>query len=153
MKEPSNGMKSPSPNLPSKTFSSPTGSLLRPFQPGLRHWKEIGTPYRLLNHTTQGGFKLEMQCSGAVALPDSKFRPGWAFCGTRIKVAGLMLASGEAITMYYILAAGLHVVLERCWLGSMLGSPEFLRWRSGLGLGFWKDACISSSKCIKCSLL
>ena len=45
---------------------------------------------------------------------DAKFRPALAFCGVRIKSAGLMPGSGEAITMYYVLGAGLRAVLERC---------------------------------------
>ena len=47
--------------------------------------------------------------------------------------------------MYYAFAAGLRAVLGRYWLGSMLGSADFVRCRSGLGLGFWRDFCISSS--------
>ena len=80
---------------------------------------------------------VEMQSSGPAARPGPKFRPGRAFCGARTKSAGLMPGSGEAITMYYALAAGLRAVLERCWPGSMLGSADFVRCRSGLGLGFW----------------
>ena len=38
--------------------------------------------------------------------------------------------------MYCALAAGLHVVLERCWPGSMLCSPDFVRCRSGLVFAF-----------------
>ena len=57
-------------------------------------------------------------------------------CGARSKSAGLMLGSGETISMYCALAARLHVVLERCWPGSMLGSGDFVRCRSGLGLDF-----------------
>ena len=44
--------------------------------------------------------------------------------------------SGEAITVYYALAAGDHAVLERCWLGSMLVPLDFAWCRSGLGLVF-----------------
>ena len=47
-----------------------------------------------------------------------------------------MLGSRVALTMHFVLAAGLRVVLEDCSLGSMLGSPDFVRCRSGLGLGF-----------------
>ena len=46
--------------------------------------------------------------------------------------------------MHYASAAGLRAVLERCWLGSMLGSADFVRCRSGLGLVFWRIFCISS---------
>ena len=45
----------------------------------------------------------------------------------------------EAITMYYILAAGLCAVLDKRWPGSMLGSADFVRCRSGLGLEFWSN--------------
>ena len=45
-----------------------------------------------------------------------------------------MPGSREAITMYYALAAGLLEVLERCWLGSMLGSADFVL--AGLGSGW-----------------
>ena len=38
--------------------------------------------------------------------------------------------------MYFALAAGLRAVLERCGPGSRLGSADFERRRSGLGLGF-----------------
>ena len=41
--------------------------------------------------------------------------------------------------MYYALAAGLRAVLEGCWPSSMLGSVDFVRCRSGLGLGFWRS--------------
>ena len=47
-----------------------------------------------------------------------------------------MPGSGEAITMYYALAAGLHAVRDRCRLGSMLGPPDFVRCRSGLEFVF-----------------
>ena len=39
--------------------------------------------------------------------------------------------------MYYALDAGLRAVLDICWPGSMLGSADFVRCRSGLGLDFW----------------
>ena len=68
----------------------------------------------------------------------AKFSPAGLFSGARTKSTGLMRGSGEAITMYYALAAGLLAVLERCWLGSILGSANFARYRSGLGLGFWE---------------
>ena len=55
-----------------------------------------------------------------------------------------MPGSGNAITMYYALAAGLRTVLERYWPGSMLGSADFVRCRSVLGLGFWRNFCTSS---------
>ena len=46
-----------------------------------------------------------------------------------------MLGSGVAITMYYVLTAGLRAVLERCLLlFSMLGLPDFVR--AGLGSGW-----------------
>ena len=32
-----------------------------------------------------------------------------------------MLGVGEVITMHYALTAGLHAVLERCWLGCIAG--------------------------------
>ena len=54
---------------------------------------------------------LEMQSSGPIARPGLKFRPGRAFCGARTKGAGLMPGLGEAITIYYALAAGLHEML------------------------------------------
>ena len=79
-----------------------------------------------------------MQSSGPADRPGPKFRLGRAFCGARTKGAGFMPGSGEAITMHYTLAAGLGVVLERCWPGSMLGPEDFVRCRSGLGLGFWR---------------
>ena len=47
--------------------------------------------------------------------------------------------------MYYALAALLRAVLERCWPGSLLGSADFVQCRSGLGLGFWRDFCTSST--------
>ena len=80
---------------------------------------------------------VEMQSSGPAARPGPKFRPGRAFCGARSKSVGLMPGSKKSITMYYALAAGLRALLERCWPGSMLGSADFVRCRSGLGLGFW----------------
>ena len=82
------------------------------------------------------GYPVEMQSSGPAAQP--------GFCGARTTSAGLMPGSGEAITMYYALAAGLRAVLERCWPGSMLGSADFVRCRSGLGPGFWRNVCTSS---------
>ena len=89
-------------------------------------------------------YLLEMQSPGLAARPGPKFEPGQAFCGTRTTSAGLMLGSGEAIIIYYALAAGLRAVLETCWLGSILGSDDFMRYRSGLELGFWKNLCTSS---------
>ena len=35
--------------------------------------------------------------------------------------------------MFYALADRLRGVLEKCWSGSMLGPPDFVRCRSGLG--------------------
>ena len=43
---------------------------------------------------------LKMQRLGPVTPLLSKIRPGWVFCGTQTKGAGLMLGSGEVITMY-----------------------------------------------------
>ena len=57
-----------------------------------------------------------------------------------------MLGSRIAITMYYVLAAGLPEVLERCLLGWMPGSPDFVRCRPRLGLGFSINFCISTKK-------
>ena len=56
-----------------------------------------------------------------------------------------MLGSGKTITMYYALAAGHRAVLERCWQGSMLGSADSMRCRSGLGLSFWRNFRTSRS--------
>ena len=47
-----------------------------------------------------------------------------------------MLGSAEAIAKQYVLPTGLREVLER--LGLKLGSSDFVRYRSGLGLGFWR---------------
>ena len=47
-----------------------------------------------------------------------------------------MLGTGEAITLYYVLAAGLRAVVERHWLDSMLGKPGFEQRRYRLGLDF-----------------
>ena len=85
-----------------------------------------------------------MLSSGPAARPGSEFRPDRAFCGARTKGAGIMPGSEEAITMYYTLAAGLSAVLDRRWPGSMLGSTDFMRCRSGLELGFWINFCISN---------
>ena len=73
--------------------------------------------------------------------PESWARPG--FFGARTEGTGLMPGSWEAITMYYVLAAGLRAVLARYWPGSRLCSPHFVRCRSGLGHGFWGSFCIS----------
>ena len=54
-----------------------------------------------------------MQSSGPAFRPGTKFRPGWAFCGTRTNGAGLMLGSGKAMAMYCVLRARLSVVLEK----------------------------------------
>ena len=61
-----------------------------------------------------------------MCIRNAKFGPGGPaglniqaqpfFCGARTKSAGLMLGSRVAISMYYILAAGLPAVLERCLL-------------------------------------
>ena len=40
----------------------------------------------------------------------------------------------------------LRAMLERCWPGSMLGSADFVRCRSGLGLGFWRNFCSSGPR-------
>ena len=77
--------------------------------------------------------------------PGSKFRPGRAFCGTRTKSAGLMLVAGLAITVYYVMAACLRAMLEWNLLGSILGSSDFVWYRSGPGLGFSTNFCNSSS--------
>ena len=47
--------------------------------------------------------------------------------------------------MHYALAAGLRAVLERCWPDSMLDPADFLRCRSGLELGFWRNFGTSNS--------
>ena len=44
---------------------------------------------------------------------------------------------GEAVIMYYALAAGLRTVMERYWSGLLLVPPDFVRCQSGLWLGFW----------------
>ena len=88
---------------------------------------------------------VEMQSSGPAARPDPKFSPGRTFCGARITSAGLMPGSGEAITKYYALAAGLRTVLDRSWPVSMLVSGDFVRCRSGFGLDFWRNFGTSSN--------
>ena len=50
--------------------------------------------------------------------------------------AGFILGTGETITLYYVLAARLRAVLERYWLGSMLGSPSLERRLYRLELDF-----------------
>ena len=92
----------------------------------------------------RAGCGVEVQGSGPADRPGSKLRPGRAFRGTQTKSAGLMLGSGVVITMLYVLAAGLRAVHERCLLGSMLGSSDFVWCRSGLGLEFPIHFCISS---------
>ena len=68
-------------------------------------------------------------------MPKIPARPG--FCGARTYGAGLMPGSGETITVYSTLAAGLRVVDERCLPGSMTDLPDFLQLQSGLvGLAF-----------------
>ena len=77
-----------------------------------------------------------MSAIAIVGIRDAKFRPGGpvgpkvqarpGFLQSLTKSAGLMPGSGQAITMYYALAARLRVVLERCWPGSMLGSADFI---------------------------
>ena len=62
-------------------------------------------------------------------------RPGRDFCGARTKSAGLMPGSGEAITMYCALAAGLRALLGRCWLGSMISIPQQISCGAFLGSG------------------
>ena len=94
-------------------------------------------------------YTLEMQSSGPAVRSGPKFRPGRAFCEARTTNAGLMPGSGEAITMYYSLAAGHRAVLDRCWPGSMLGSADFERCRSGLGLGFRINFCTSNVKLVE----
>ena len=79
-----------------------------------------------------------MQNSGPASRPGPNSRPGRAFCGARTKSARLLPGLVEATIIYYTLAAGLCAVLERCWPGSILGSADFVRCRSGLGSGFWR---------------
>ena len=47
-----------------------------------------------------------------------------------------MLGTGEAIILYYALAAGLRAMLETYWLGSMLGPPGLERRRCRRRLDF-----------------
>ena len=86
-----------------------------------------------------------MQSLGPAARPGLKFRTNRAFRRTRTKSVGLMLGSGEAITTYYALAAGLCVVLESCYLGSVLDPPALVWFPSGLWLGFWKNVASLTS--------
>ena len=61
------------------------------------------------------------------------------------------LGGGGAITMYYVLVAGLRVVFERSWPGSILGSADFVRARAWC----WGNFCISSKNadlCLEVSL-
>ena len=96
-----------------------------------------------LYQTTKCMSTAEMHSLGPAARPGPKFRPGRAFCGIRTKGAGLMPGSGQAIT---VLCTGLRAMLERCWPGSMLASADFMRCRSGLGLGFWRNFCVSRAQ-------
>ena len=91
-------------------------------------------PIRVTKYGPGGPAGLKVQA--LAERPGSKFRPGRAFCGARTKSAGLMLGSGAVIIMYYVLAAGLRAVLERCLLGLMLGLPDIVWCRPGLGLAF-----------------
>ena len=65
-------------------------------------------------------------------------------CGTQTNDAKLMLGSGEAFPKYYILADGHRAALKRYWLCSVLGPPDLVRCWSELGLGFWRNFCISN---------
>ena len=60
-----------------------------------------------------------------------------------MKCAGPMSGAGGAITIYDVSAAGLRAALERCWLGSMLGPPDFVSYRSGLRRGVLANFCVS----------
>ena len=64
-----------------------------------------------------------------------KIGSGRAFEETELRMSD----SGEAITVHYVLATGLHAVHERCRPGSMHGPPDFVRCRSGLGLDFLRN--------------
>ena len=93
-------------------------------------------------------YEVEMQSSGPAVRPGPKLRLGRAFCRARTKSFGLMPGSEDAIKIYYALAVGLCAVFNGRWPGSMLGSADFVRCRSGLVLGFWRNVCTSSTKVI-----
>ena len=79
-----------------------------------------------------GSWTLEIQD------PGSFFR-SWHMSGLvriRTKGAGLLPGPGEAIAMLYVLAAGFPVVLERSWLGSVLGHQIWCGVGLGSGLAF-----------------
>ena len=77
-----------------------------------------------------------MRSSGPATKPSPKFMPGRAFCGAQTKGPGFMWDSGKRSQCYYVLAAELRAVLERWWPVSILGPPDLIWCRSGLGLGF-----------------
>ena len=101
---------------------------------------------------------LETQNSGPAARPGPKFKPDRAFCGAQInpaffatyhsgrgKSAGLMLGSGEAMTMYYALVAGFVQFLNdagraRCWAQQIWCGAGL---DSGLAFGY--SFCVSSA--------
>ena len=94
------------------------------------------------------GRPVEMQSSDPATRPGPKFRPGRAFCGAWIKSVGFCRARGSR-SQRTLHCARIRAMLERgsmrCWPGSMLGSADFVRCRSGLGLGFWRNFCTSGA--------
>ena len=68
-----------------------------------------------------------MQNSDPAARPGSKNSGPAGVLRTLTNDAGLMLGTGEAITLFCVLAAGLRTVFERYWLGSMVGPPGLER--------------------------
>ena len=58
--------------------------------------------------------------------------PAKLFAEPELKMPGLE----KTITMHYVLAAELRVVLERCWPGLMPDPPDFVRCRSRLRFDF-----------------
>ena len=77
---------------------------------------------------------------------DPKFGPGRVFFSAepQLKVPDLCPARGKPSQRIIYWQPGFVRCLKRCWPGSMLGPPDFVRCRSKLGLGFWINVCISS---------
>ena len=81
----------------------------------------------------------KFRLGGPTGLKAQDGRPG--FCRARTEGAEPGWGGGSDDNVLSWLS-GIRTVLERCWLGSMLGPPDFMQYWSGLGLSFWKKTLL-----------
>ena len=89
-------------------------------------------------HKCPSAYAVEKQNSGPAVRPGPTLGPTGLFAEPELRVLGLCPARRERLQcMMYWLPGFVRCLKDTGWTLDFVSQPDFLRCRSGLGLGFW----------------